>query len=402
MKERKNIGMKEKTILFVDDEESILKSINRIFIDTSYVIYTAKSGNEALNILKEVDVELVISDMRMPNMDGYTLLSEVKRLCPNTIRIILSGYSDEKLVFKALQQNIAKLYIMKPWDNKELINIINQIFEIEELLLEKNFFSIINNINELPTMNQRYQRMISIIEDDGDIDMLTRSIESDFVVSSKLLHIVNSAYYKIKTGSIKQAVVYLGLQNVRSLIQTTAIIDTFTDAISIKTKKLYDLIWKQAFFCNRIVNMIYNDFLQRKLPEVAFTAGLLHNIGILLLLKIYGESYSDMIIKAQNDSTAILEVEKVGFGIVHSEAGGYLLKWWDLPLPIIEAALFHHTPFDNRVINKEIVSVVYLAQKYACEILGISVFTEVESGIFESLNIDRDMFEKAVKKMEVE
>lgn len=101
-----------KKLLFVDDERKILSSLNRLMIDVDYEILTAESGQEALEILEEEpDIDLIISDMRMPYMTGYELLSIVKQRYPKVIRVILSGYTDEKIIYKALQENVAKIYL---------------------------------------------------------------------------------------------------------------------------------------------------------------------------------------------------------------------------------------------------------------------------------------------------
>ena len=97
-----------KSVLVVDDEKQILRSFNRLFMDAPYEIHTAESGQDALVLLAETQIDMIISDMRMPGMDGYALLREVKRLYPETIRLILSGYADERVIFNALQNNLAK------------------------------------------------------------------------------------------------------------------------------------------------------------------------------------------------------------------------------------------------------------------------------------------------------
>ncbi len=106
-----------KKIPIVDDEVQILKALSRVFFDTDYAIFTAESGQAALSLLEQHEIDLVISDMRMPLMDGYELLSKVKETYPDIIRIILSGYADESTVFKAILHNIAKFYLLKPWHN---------------------------------------------------------------------------------------------------------------------------------------------------------------------------------------------------------------------------------------------------------------------------------------------
>jgi len=110
-----------KKILIVDDEVQILKAMSRLFMEKDYEIYTAENGMSALTLLANTEIDLIISDMRMPLMNGNELLSTVKEKYPKIIRIILSGYADEKSMFKALLHNVAKLYIFKPWKNAELL-----------------------------------------------------------------------------------------------------------------------------------------------------------------------------------------------------------------------------------------------------------------------------------------
>ena len=215
-----------KKILFVDDESQILRSITRLFMDTEHEVITAESGAEALNILENEQVDVIVSDMKMPKMSGYELLSQVKRRFPNIVRIILSGFSDERIVFDALQKNIAKLYILKPWENDVLVNTIEKVFEIENVLRNnKNVLKLVNDAGELPTIKTSYQKIIKVIENDGEIYKIVDAIECDNSIVSKLLHIVNSSYYGVKTGSIKRAVAYLGIDNIKNIVATSAFID---------------------------------------------------------------------------------------------------------------------------------------------------------------------------------
>lgn len=120
----------ERTILFVDDEAPILKAIRREFFDTEFKTFFASSGKEALKILKEhINIDVIVSDLMMPEMNGYELLKSVKELYPNIIRIVLSGYAEEDMVLKCINEEIAMLYKNKPWERNELIEIINRLFE---------------------------------------------------------------------------------------------------------------------------------------------------------------------------------------------------------------------------------------------------------------------------------
>jgi YesN/AraC family two-component response regulator len=112
------------TILFVDDEKQILKAIKREFFDSEYEIVTADSGQAALDIMEQTKIDLIITDMRMPEMDGYELLRRVKETYPSTRRIILSGYADENIIKDALNNGLTEFYLFKPWGSREIITAI--------------------------------------------------------------------------------------------------------------------------------------------------------------------------------------------------------------------------------------------------------------------------------------
>lgn len=382
----------KKKLLFVDDEPQVLKALVRTFMETDYEICTAESGVCALKILGQEDVDLIITDMRMPNMDGYQLLCEVKEKHPNVLRIILSGYSDEGLIFKALLRNVAKLYAFKPWENDKLIKSVDQIFETEELLKNKNLLTLINNIDELPALKSNYQRILSSIDNNEEIDDISNLIEKDQSIATKLLHVVNSACYGVKTGSVKHAVTYLGLSNLRNLILSTSVVETL-GTFSIP-EHLLKGIWDHAFITNRVLNFLYHTFLKKKLPETSMSAGLLHNIGIVLLLSCYKEEYVKCMKKAQEDNTDVEKLENQFFGISHYQTGGYLLKWWDLPFPIVESALYHNAPLNDSIVNKELLYGLHIAERYASKLLNKPPEGKFLEETFSLLGIDPQEFEE--------
>ena len=113
-----------KTILFVDDEIQILKAIRRVLAETEYQLYLAATAEEGLKIMEEGAVDMIVSDMRMPGMDGIELLKIVRFRFPDVTRLILSGYADENEIHYTLQSDLAKAYIFKPWNNDELLKAI--------------------------------------------------------------------------------------------------------------------------------------------------------------------------------------------------------------------------------------------------------------------------------------
>ena len=115
---------KQYTILCVDDEEAILKSLERILRIDGYKIISVLSGEEGLEVLKTNEVDLIIADQRMPQMSGSEFLSIVKEEYPDIPRIMISGYSNVDDLVKAFEQAEISLFLAKPWSNNELRDII--------------------------------------------------------------------------------------------------------------------------------------------------------------------------------------------------------------------------------------------------------------------------------------
>ncbi len=124
-------------LLIVDDEEFLLVGMKRIFqsAGSDFNIFTADSGNAALEILENENIDLIISDMYMPEMSGYELLNRVKNNYPNIVRILLSGYIADSV--DMTNNNIAHMYLSKPLRTKALINEIKEFMANQEHILEE-------------------------------------------------------------------------------------------------------------------------------------------------------------------------------------------------------------------------------------------------------------------------
>jgi len=384
----------DKKILFVDDEIQILKSLSRLFMDTDYELFTADSGKAALAILAKEQIDLVITDMRMPVMDGFELLQKIQETHPHVLRIILSGYSEKNTILNALQKNLAKLYIMKPWDNNALLQVVNQIFETENILCDDNLIKLIHNTDDLPTVKNSYHQIMNLFDNNADVGKIASVIEKDPAIATKLLHIINSAFYELKTGNIKQTIAFLGLSTTKNIVLATSIVDSFT------TKDRYgsqlEIIWNHSFICSQILNIIYKNLLDKKLSEIESSAGLLHNIGMALFFKIFPEKYIEIFRSIEKNKCDLLKTELDSINVTHQQAGAYLLKWWEIPYPIVEAALYHHTPFATGIINHELIYAVNIAQHYANTFVGNQLSDTLDPNVFDALGIRQSQLEEAL------
>ncbi|URZ18176.1 response regulator [Clostridium felsineum] len=384
-----------KKILFVDDERAILKAIRRELFDSEYDLFFAESGEEALELLSKISVDMIVIDMIMPGMGGYELLKVIKVKYPLTIRIILSGYTDEKVVFKSIYNNLAKLYLSKPWKNDEFKKMIDGVFKTEELLKNEKVLMSIRNIEKLPTINFIYEKISRLIEEDNyDIDVIIKYVEKDMVLSGQILKIVNSAFYGLKVSSVKSAVLNLGLINLKTIILTSEVFD-FENRF-VKKEKL----WQHANLTNKLIIILYKAIINKKIPEYYYTAGLLHDIGKVILLKNYSEEYDEVYrLIYEDENNDICSVEKKYFNVSHDEVGGYMLQWWNLPYPIVETALYHHRPMNSNVVNRELVAISHIADYYSWSLIGDTVSAKLDDEVFNYLNISKQQCKDVINEV---
>jgi len=139
--------MKESNILIVDDEEHVLSSLKRELQDEPYNVFVANSGEAALNILNANVFKVVLSDVKMPGMDGFELFEKVNELYPDTVKVILSGFSNVHLILSIVNAKQIDRYVTKPWNSSDVKIIITQSIELYDL--RKEVIDLRNEVNEL-------------------------------------------------------------------------------------------------------------------------------------------------------------------------------------------------------------------------------------------------------------
>jgi response regulator RpfG family c-di-GMP phosphodiesterase len=148
------------TLLLVDDEPSVLSALRRLFRTTGYRVLQATSGKEALLLLGGEQVDVIISDMRMPEMDGAELLEQVRHRRPTVIRILLTGYADIQSTIAAINGGEIHRYVAKPWDDQDLLLIVRDALERKALETENRQLLLVTQ-----RQNQELQQLNQTLED---------------------------------------------------------------------------------------------------------------------------------------------------------------------------------------------------------------------------------------------
>jgi len=164
----------QRTLLLVDDEENILSSLTRLLRREGYAIFRANSGQAGLELLKEHEVGVIISDQRMPEMTGVEFLGKVKELYPGTVRIVLSGYTDLKSITDAINEGAIFRFLTKPWDDEILRYNVSEAFTHYELKYENERLA-----KELRTANAKLEYKVEQKSQDAEFNMAALQITQD-------------------------------------------------------------------------------------------------------------------------------------------------------------------------------------------------------------------------------
>ncbi len=348
-------------VLFVDDEPNILNGLKtRLYkMRDKWNMFFATSGNEALKLISENKIDVIVSDMKMPQMDGATLLNKVQEMYPDTIRIVLSGYADYEAVLRAIK--VTHQYLSKPVDTNLLIEVVEKNLNLKKLLNNEKLQKAIIKIQNLPSIPETYSKLLSVLADESKtLKDVAEIIKYDAALTAKLLQIVNSAYYNLETPitNIEDAVVYLGLGLICNVSLSMEVFNFKEKVIS----DFYNLTKIQKHSIN-VACVASNFFDDNKKKEDAFVSGLLHDIGKTVMLKELPDVIEkiDGIIKKSEGTITLLKAEEGVLGLTHAELGAYLLDLWGVPYEIINTAMNHHIPERINTEKLDLVHIIHIS-----------------------------------------
>lgn len=206
----------EKTLLLVDDEENVIRSLRRLFRSEPFTLLSANSGQEGLAILEQQHVSVILSDQRMPGMMGSDFLKIVKERFPDTIRIVMSGYTELESITSAINDGAIYKFLLKPWEDEKLLSHIREAFSYQDLK--------INNLRlaeELKKLNSSLEDRIKEEREKNQSNM--RSL----LLSQELLDRMPVAVF----GISNEGLIVMANQYARMLVNREAIVGNMVDEI---------------------------------------------------------------------------------------------------------------------------------------------------------------------------
>ena len=177
--------MQERKILIVDDEEKVLRALERTLMDDTYTVETACDGKEALEKLKVSPTDIVLSDYMMPGMNGLELFEQIKQLYPDIIRILITGRSDIQITIEAINKGDIFRFLLKPWDDEELKMALHTAFQYYDLIsMNKSLEATVRKQSSLLDEIERQRPGITKVKREEDGTVLFEDENPDDIIQA--------------------------------------------------------------------------------------------------------------------------------------------------------------------------------------------------------------------------
>jgi HD-like signal output (HDOD) protein len=322
-----------KSVLFVDDEQPLLDGLRWLLRKqrAEWRMEFVTSAQAALGLLSQRQFDIVISDMRMPGIDGASLLQTVRDLYPSAARVILSGQSTNEELLRgipAMQQ-----FLTKPCDPARLKEAVQRLCRIQDLLANDGVRRAIGAMEQLPSFPGSYHELLEAAEccntNEGAIADI---VERDPALSVRVLQLANSVHYRVgrPVSSVRSAVRYVGLRTLRALALSTQVFGALDPSLLLTEplRSLQDRSLLKAQLAQEWVS-------ESQRAEEAFTIALLLDVGQIVLACCCRDSFQMAISQP--------ELERQHCGVTHAEVGAYFLALWGMPASMVDIVGSHHS-----------------------------------------------------------
>lgn len=340
----------KRRILFVDDELSVLEGLRAVLRSQrrEWDMVFALGGVPALELLRTERFDVVVTDMRMPVVDGAEVLQQTKDLQPHAVRIVLSGQTDVETAMKTVFT--AHQFLAKPCECEQLRRVVQRACGLNDLVSSEELRRLAGDVSFLPAPPRTYLAISRALANETCTTREVAAIvERDPALCAKVLQVINSAFFGLprSVSSVAQAIGYLGTLTLRNLALAMETVQASKGAkLPLSPEQLLDFQTNSL-----LVGLLGRHWYagDRHRAEEAFIAGMLRDMGHWLLA----------IRKPMPDEDPDC----------HAALSAYLLGLWGIPHAVLEPVAFHEHPERVEHAELDVVDVVHLADRMAAELL---------------------------------
>ena len=332
-------------ILLVDGDEAFLHLVRRAFWKShrTWEVLLALNGAEALAVLARDPVDIVITEMRLPDMDGAELIHRVRDVQPGAVRIALAGHAMAEWSEQA-EGDLHRIFI-KPLEPDFLIGAVESLDIEDDEANVRAIRAFVGGLGRIPSLLSLYSELVALLQrEDAGMAEVGRLIRRDLGVASQVLKLANSVHCASDRPVVEigQAVAMLGVDSLRSLVLFRGLISGFD---SPRPQGLdLEKLWFHSFEVATGVRKLAVLEGATGLADLAFSVGLLHDVGLVVLATDPAGRYKAILEQALSSRIPLAVLERDTYGVDHAQVGAHLLNLWGLPPAFCRPVREHHAP----------------------------------------------------------
>jgi HD-like signal output (HDOD) protein/CheY-like chemotaxis protein len=349
-------------ILYLEEQPDLVAElIGELRQHKFWEVAHAENAQEARIIARKQPLDVALLSATMPETDPIEIAEELTQLYPKLTTFILAP--DAETGGGLAYASGRFQWLPKPCNPAALVAAVERMANLVSWLTNNTTLEMVSGLHTLPSIPSNYQGVIRTIHSPhSSFQEIGEAVNKDMGMTSRVLQVANSAYYGYskKITSPTEAALLLGIETLKSLVRYTHVLNNFPQTPA--TNAIFDKIWRHSNGVAAVARKIALAQTQNEtLAEEAFTAGLLHDIGKLVLASMRPDDYKEVMRRAAEEKKAVHLLERVKLGTTHAETGAYLLSLWGIPFSILEAVAWHHFPSESKEKKFSALTAVHVA-----------------------------------------
>lgn len=384
-------------VLFVDDEQELLDGLrNALFRERKrWAMRFACGAQAGLDALEEHGADIVVSDMRMPQMDGAQFLTIVKDRYPEAIRFVLTGQADEAMTLRALP--VAHHWLHKPCGRDSLVAEIERGLSALESIEDPAMRTLCARLDDLPMSSQAIQRLqVALAHPETSTAEIAELVSSEPGLAVRVLQFVNSAAFGVSSpvADMELAVKFLGVEMLSRMAVTEALF-RFDDKLPPRARALHGRLTERSQVAAAVAAEIAEDF---GADSSAVLGALLAEVGRIAMLREGDGPFLQAYERVMGQCAGLEATEETEFGVEQEALGAAVLSRWGLPLKVTEPIRFQGKPQEAPEGSQPAATVIRFASLVAFATQAEGADADAADGARHGIEPERlELFERLVQ-----